>query len=100
MERGEIPKWTGSILPMLYHNIREGKRKAFLRRPLVEPCVVPTRQLPDQEEWQRKNRLSYIQERLEKGYPLFEDPHDRRIYKIPTPLEKFFPIALKCMTLE
>jgi hypothetical protein len=50
-ERGEIPKWTVPILPKLHHNTREGKRKAFLRRPQVEPSVVPKGPLPDQEEW-------------------------------------------------
>jgi len=65
----------------------------------VESCVVPTGPLPNQEEWQRKNRLAYIQEGLDKGYPLLEDPHDRTIFKVPTLLENFLPIALKHMTL-
>ena len=70
-----------------------------MRRPLVESCVVPTEPLPNQEEWQRKNRLAYIQEGLDKGYPLLEDPHDRKIFKVPTPLENFLPIALKHMAM-
>ena len=98
-ERGELPKWTGPIVPKLHHNTREGKREAFLRRPLVEPCVLPTGPLPDQEEWQRKYRLDYIQRGLEKGYPLTEDPHDRRVFVLPTPVDNFLHIALKCMTL-
>ncbi len=55
-----------------------------MRRPLVEP--------------RRKSRLAYFQEGLEKGYP--QDPNDRRIFMLPTPLESFLPIALKCMTLD
>ena len=100
-KRGEIPEWTVPILPKLHHNTREGKREAFLRRPLVESCVVPTEPLPNQEEWQRKNRLAYIQEGLDKGYPLLEDPHDRKILEVPTPIvpSNFLPIALKHMTM-
>jgi hypothetical protein len=101
--RGEIPEWTGAIQPKLYHNTPEGKREAFLRRPLVEPSIVPTGPLPSREqqgEWERRRRLEYIQEGLEKGYPLLEDPHDRRIFKLPTPLDNFLPIARKYLTPE
>ena len=75
--RGKIPAWTGPIQPKLHHNTREGKREAFLRRPLVEPSIVPTGPLPSreqQEEWERRRRLDYIQRGLERGYPLLEDP--------------------------
>ena len=40
-----------------------------------------------------------IQEGIDNGYPLLEDPNDRRILKVPTPLENFLAIALKYMTL-
>ena len=70
-----------------------------MRRPLVEPCVVPTGPLLDQEEWQWKNRLAYIQEGLDRNYPLRKDPHDRRIFKVTTPLRNFLPIPLGCMSL-
>ena len=43
--------------------------------------------------------MAYIQEGLDKGYPLLEDPLHRRIFKVPTPLENILPIALKHITL-
>ena len=68
----------------------------------MEPCIVPTEPLPSreqQEEWERRRRLEYIQEGLERGYPLLEDPHDRRIFKTPKPIDNFLPIALKHLTV-
>ena len=100
--RGEIPEWTGAIQPKLHHNTPEGKREAFLTRPLVEPSIVPKGPLPSreqQEEWGRKRRLEYIQRGIERGYPLLEDPHDRRIFKTPKPIDNFLPIALKHLTV-
>jgi hypothetical protein len=101
--RGEIPEWTGEIKPKLHHNTPEGKREAFLRRPLVEPSIVPTGPLPSreqQEEWERQRRLEYVKKGIEKGYPLLEDPHDRRIFKTPKPIDNFLPIALKHLTVH
>ena len=101
--RGEEPEWTGEIKPKLYHNTPEGKREAFLRRPLVEPSIVPTGPLPSreqQEEWERQRRLEYVQRGIERGYPLLEDPHDRRIFKTPKPIDNFLPIALKHLTVH
>ena len=101
--RGEEPEWTGEIKPKLHHNTPEGKREAFLRRPLVEPSIVPKGPLPSreqQEKWERQRRLKYVQEGLEKGYPLLEDPHDRRIFKTPKPIDNFLPIALKHLTVH
>ena len=101
--RGEEPEWTGEIKPKLHHNTPEGKREAFLRRPLVEPSIVPTGPLPSreqQEEWERQRRLEYVKKGIEKGYPLLEDPHDRRIFKTPKPIDNFLPIALKHLTVH
>jgi hypothetical protein len=101
--RGEIPEWTGAIQPKLHHNTPEGKREAFLRRPLVEPSIVPTGPLPSreqQEEWERQRRLEYVQRGLDRGYPLLEDPHDRRIFKTPKPIDNFLPITLKHLTVH
>ena len=100
--RGKIPAWTGPIQPKLHHNTREGKREAFLRRPIVEPSIVPTGPLPSreqQEEWERRRRLEYIQRGLERGYLLLENPHDRRIFKTPKPIDNFLPIVLKHLTV-
>ena len=68
----------------------------------MEPCIVPKGPLPSreqQEEWERRRRLDYIQGGLERGYPLLEDPHDRRIFRTPKPIENFLPIALKYLTV-
>ena len=73
-----------------------------MRRPLVEPSIVPTGPLPSREqqkEWERRRRLDYIQRGLERGYPLLEDPHDRRIFKTPKPIDNFLPIVLKHLTV-
>ena len=94
--RGEEPEWTGEIKPKLHHNTPEGKREAFLRRPLVEPSIVPKGPLPSreqQEKWERQRRLEYLQKGLERGYPLLEDPHDRRIFKTPKPIDNFESIS-------
>lgn len=40
-------------------------------------------------------RKEYIERGLERNYPLLEDPHDRRIFKTPAPLEGFLHIATK-----
>ena len=73
-----------------------------MRRPIVEPSIVPTGPLPSreqQEEWERRRRLEYIQRGLERGYLLLENPHDRRIFKTPKPIDNFLPIALKHLTV-
>ena len=45
-------------------------------------------------------RKEYVERGLERNYPLLEDPHDRRIFKTPAPLEGFLHIARKYMTPE
>ena len=44
--------------------------------------------------------MEYGQRGIERGYPLLEDPHDRRIFKIPKPIDNFLPIALKHLTVH
>lgn len=99
--RGELPPWTGPKLPRAHHNTREGEREAFLRRPLVPACVVPPFEPdPAVEERQRFMRRDYVLEGLNKGYPLLENVHDRRIFKTSSPLENFLHIAWKHITIK
>jgi hypothetical protein len=106
--RGEIPPWTKERLPKLYHNTPEGKREAarkkreeYLSRPIVPARVLPPDvRDPRADELQRINRRDYVLEGLEKGWPLREDPHDRRIFHAPAPLEGFIHIARKLLTPE
>ncbi len=55
---------------------------------------------PRADERQQLNRRDCVLEGLEKGWPLREDPHDRRIFHAPAPLDGFLPIARKLLTLE
>ncbi len=50
--------------------------------------------------WERSRRLENIQRGIERGNPLLEDPHDRRIFKTPKPIDNFLPIALKHLTVS
>jgi hypothetical protein len=106
--RGEIPPWTKERLPKLYHNTPEGKkgaarkkREAYLNRPIVPARVLdPDVRDPRADERQRLNRRDYVLEGLEKGWPPREDPHDRRIFHAPAPLDGFLHIARKFLTPE
>jgi hypothetical protein len=99
-QRGEIPPSTEPVLPKLHHNTPEGKCEAFLRRPLFQACVLPPfAPLGDEEKRQRKRRLEYIQQGLDEGYPLLKKVDDSRIFKTPTAIGNFLPVALKHVSL-
>jgi hypothetical protein len=55
---------------------------------------------PRADERQRLNGRYYVLEGLEKGWPLREDPRDRRIFHAPAPLDGFIHIARKFLTPE
>jgi hypothetical protein len=87
---------TGEVLPKLHHNTPKGKREAYYNRPLFQAAVVsPDISDPRAEEHRLRARRDYLLEELERGYPLREDPHGRRIFHTPAPLDGFMHIAAK-----
>jgi hypothetical protein len=99
--RGEIHPWTRECLPKLYHNTQEGKREAYKNSSLLPASVVPPDiHDPRAEEHYRRLRREYVLNGLEKTYPLLENVHDRRIFKIRDLIESFMHITVKYMTPE
>jgi hypothetical protein len=81
--KGLLPEWRGAIRAPLHKNTREGKREAFLRRPIVEPAQ------PEQVPCVYECSAAAFQERHKI---LAEE------WKPINPVLKFLPIARKLMS--
>ena len=81
--KGLLPEWRGAIRAPLHKNTREGKREAFLRRPIVEPAK------PEQGPCVYECSAQAFQERQKI---LAEE------WKPNNPVLKFLPIARKFMS--
>jgi hypothetical protein len=83
--RGEIPEWTGPILPPLYKNTRAGRIEEYRNRPIV-PCAVDSNDpvIPALTPEQRE----VIHHRYLKRIASY-DPPPQRYFSTPAEIAEF-----------